>query len=373
MGRTSRRAVLGTLATAGLAGLATGSAIGRPITADRLPRTGSIDERYELAERVVLDFLEERRVPAAAFGVLESGSVVVERAYGYADRDRQTPTRPDALFRVASLSKPLTRAAVHRLVRHGRIEYDDAVVELLDRELPDGADPRLEQVSVRHLLEHRGGWDRTESGDPTFQARSIADALDLDRAPRRREIVQYVFRQPLDFDPDSRRTYSNFGYALLGTLLEDVTDRDYQEHLRDAILEPSGATDVELARSLPADRPSREVWYAGGGLCRNAVDPTDPWPVRCPDGGFHVEAMDAHGGHVATVRSLLAFGDDYWLSGKPAERETFRSDVMRGHLPGSFGCLLQPTPDRTAVVLCNRRPDDPAPLTADLLPALLSA
>ena len=373
MGRMGRRAVLAALATATAGGLAAASSTGRPTTADRLPRTGQLDPRYEDAESVLVAELVERHVPAAALAVAERGSVVVDRVYGWADPHRETPTEPDALFRIASLSKPLTRAAIRQLVRRGAIDYDAAAVDLLAIDSPADADPRLEQISVRHLLEHRGGWNRSISGDPLFQARTVADALGLERAPTRREFVRYAFGEPLDFAPGERRAYSNLGYAVLGTIVEDVTGLGYQEFLRSTVLEPSGATDVRLARSLPQDRPDREVWYAGGGVCRNAVDPTDPWPVRCPDGGFAVEAMDAHGGHVATARDYLAFATTFWLSGAPAERATFRSDSMRGHLPGSFAIALQPSPSIAAVVLCNRRAAGEGRLTSDLIQALLAA
>jgi N-acyl-D-amino-acid deacylase len=111
--------------------------------------------------------------------------------------------------------------------------------------------------------------------------------------------------QPLSFEPGTRYAYSNFGYAVLGRIIEKVSGQSYEQFVKDAVLTPAGATRMRLGRSLPAGRADGEVRYydrstlnsvyAGGGA------------VPAPYGGFHLEAMDAHGGWIASTIDLLRF------------------------------------------------------------------
>lgn len=366
----SRRQFLSAAATGVLGAVSGPIGVGRGIDAETVPRSGSIDGTLEAVERTVVEYMAERAVPGGALGIGRNGDVLAERAYGWDDPDQTAPLTTDALFRIASVTKPITRAAAHRLVRHDRLAYDDAVLPLLDIDRPADVDPRLSDVTVRHLLEHRGGWDRSESVDPMFVPRRIADELGLDRPPERREIVRYTFGLPLDFDPGERSAYSNFGYAVLGTLIEDVTGEPYGQHVRRHVLDPVGAGDIALARTLPGHRPAREVWYASDRYCLSAIDVDAYWPVRCPDGGFYIEAMDSHGGHVATGRSLLRFLDAFWLSGHPREEDASGIGQMTGALPGTFALASQPGESLDVVVLFSRLTDGATALVPRLGRAL---
>ena len=176
---------------------------------------------------------------------------------------------------------------------------------------PEGAtpDPRLASVTVLDLLRHSGGWDRGISFDPMFRSREIAAALGVDPPADTAAIVRYMKGQPLDVDPATRYAYSNFGYCLLGRIVEKITGQPYADYVRSAILAPAGATGMRLGRSLEADRAAGEVVYydyAGAPLAES-VFPTGPETVAWPYGGFAIEPMDAHGGWLASARDLLRF------------------------------------------------------------------
>jgi CubicO group peptidase (beta-lactamase class C family) len=121
-----------------------------------------------------------------------------------------------------------------------------------------------------------------------------------------------MLSRPLDFEPGTRQVYSNYGYALLGRIIEEVTGRSYEAYVQDAVLHPAGATGLALGRSWPADRPPDEVSYY------RLRPPTHVRPigpdsvtggrrVPFPDGGIHVEAWKAHGGWMGTPTDLIRF------------------------------------------------------------------
>src|SRR3546814_1314677 len=98
----------------------------------------------------------------SSLAVLDGDRVVVSRQYGLADVDRGVPVSAGTLFRVASLSKPITAAAVMTLVGQGAITLDGRIADILRIE---GGDPRLRRITVQHLLQHRGGWDRARRSE----------------------------------------------------------------------------------------------------------------------------------------------------------------------------------------------------------------
>ena len=263
-------------------------------------------------ERVVTALMSKWSIPGGAVALARDGVVVMTDAYGTADRSSSSPVTVDSLFRVASLSKPVTAAAVLKLREAGLVDLDARVFDILDDVVPPESstpDPRLAQVTVRDLLRHSGGWDRSVSYDPMFRSREIAAALGVAPPAAAADIVRYMAGQPLDHDPGTVYAYSNFGYCLLGRIIEKVSGQAYGAYVTSAILTPAGATGMRLGRSLEADRAPNEVVYydyAGAPMAASvftAGSETVPWPY----GGFALEPMDAHGAWLASARDFLRF------------------------------------------------------------------
>src|SRR2546421_2476603 len=120
-------------------------------------------------------FMRDRNVPGGALAVVKDGRLVYARGYGWADSESRTSVKADSLFRIASVSKPITAVAVLKLVQEGRVKVEARALDLVDSQpfLETGkkADERLKTITVRHLLQHTGGWDRDQSFDPMFHAR----------------------------------------------------------------------------------------------------------------------------------------------------------------------------------------------------------
>jgi N-acyl-D-amino-acid deacylase len=114
--------------------------------------------------------------------------------------------------------------------------------------------------------------------------------------------------QPLDFDPGARYAYSNLGYCALGRVIEAVTDQSYDTFVREKILAPIGISDMRIGASLDGGQAKGEVrYYTTDPSTTQCIFPNVSGKVSWPYGGFHLEAMDAHGGWIASAVDLARF------------------------------------------------------------------
>ncbi len=213
------------------------------------PVTGKAVDRLRGFDEAMLRFMQDRGIPAGTLALSRDGEILLSRGYGWSDRDRKKPIAPDTPMRIASLAKPITAAAVLKLTADGKLDLDARAFALIGATPPAGKtpDPRLKDITVKHLLEHEGGWDRAATFDPMF--RSVVIARELGKAPPAdaNDVIRYMAGQPLQFKPGSRDCYSNFGYCVLGRVIEKASGRGYVDHVRRDLLGPLGITSVELA------------------------------------------------------------------------------------------------------------------------------
>lgn len=328
---------------------------GRPANAP--PLVG--DPVPELAEfdGLLLDTMHFLDSPGAVLAVAFDGEPIMFRGYGWRDVDRTDPMTLDSLFRIASLSKRLTRAAVDRLVAETDLTRESKPFELLDLEPLGGevADERVYDITIEHCLMHDLGWDRDQSRDPVFTQRDIALDLELDRPPTTEEIVRHWLTVPLDFEPGSHEAYSNIGYSIVELLIEHETGMAFEDYLQEAVLDPIAVEDIHPAATFPADRPDREVEYDDSNM-RARVDVLDQYePVPNSDGGFHIDAAGAPAGLIATAEAYLTFLQHYDMTtGQPREGRVEETDTQGGYVPhGTSAIALQMDNGIDAVALLN--------------------
>ena len=147
------------------------------------------------------------------------------------------PVSSSSRFPIASLSKPITAAAVRGLIASRRLGLDDRLVELLG-DLPYHQDPRYADVTVRQLLQHTAGFDRGASGDPLFGPNGSIAGCD--------EAEKEAVSRPLDFTPGQQARYSNVGYCLLGLIIAKVADRPYERAVGELLAGASGSLSVTV-------------------------------------------------------------------------------------------------------------------------------
>jgi N-acyl-D-amino-acid deacylase len=269
--------------------------------------TGTANANLASFDSTVINFMEKRNVPGAALAVVKDGRLVYSRGYGWADIDKRVPAQPTSLFRIASISKMFTAAAIMTLVRDGRLKLDSPAFPLLHIEPPANVDPRLLRITVRQLLQHTGGFDRDKSFDPMFRPAEIAIAEGVRAPADQTAIIRYMMGRPLDFDPGTRFAYSNFGYCVLGRVIEAVSGMRYDAYVQKYVLDPVGIQDMSLGRTALGDAAPGEVRYYQPNLANLPSVYPGQGNVPACYGGFNLEAMDSHGGWIASAVDLARF------------------------------------------------------------------
>jgi N-acyl-D-amino-acid deacylase len=323
------------------------------------PVIGKAVAELKAFDDAVLQFMKERDIPAGTLAVMRSGKLLLSRGYGYADRESTKPIAPDAPMRFASVAKPMTAAAIRKLIADEKLTWDTKAFVLLGVDAPKGrtADPRLKEITIRHLVEHSGGWDVGKAGDPMFQPHTIAKALGVACPPSPDDVVRYMAGQPLQFAPGERKCYCNFGYCVLGRVIEKVTGQNCVAYLRKEVLAPLGITSVEAARSLPRFRNPREPFYSDPHELRSVFDLDNLAPIPAPDGTFCLEMMDGHGGLIGSSVDLVRFLEAYWITGEPRKEGQKGSFTFFGSLPGTLAMVRQREDGLNIAVLFNQRAD----------------
>lgn len=215
---------------------------------------------------------------SAAIG--RHGANEMSLTYGVADSEG-TPVSIDHRFRIASLSKTLTAVAIMKLCDEGKLSLDDAVFGpgsiFGNRYGPTG--DRLRAIRIRHLLSHTlGGWTN-DGSDPTMNYGWL-DQHEL--------IERVIATHPLEWWPGQVQRYSNFGYCLLGRVVEQVTDEGYEDWVTGNVLLPSGVQTMQVGRDLPG--PLEVEYFPSSG------DATS----------LNIQRLDANGGWIATPSDLVA-------------------------------------------------------------------
>jgi N-acyl-D-amino-acid deacylase len=273
--------------------------------------TGAAAPNLKALDDEITSLMRKWSIPGGQLAVVKDGRLIFAHGYGLADRDAGRTVQPDSLFRIASVTKPLTAAAILVLVQRGRLDLDAKIFDVL--KLPGvsakkAIDPRWKRITIRQLLHHTAGFDRDASFDPMFRSYVVAKATGTTPPAGPHAIIRYMLGQRLDFDPGAKEAYSNFGYCLLGRVVEQVTGKPYAEAVQNLVLRPAGIARMKIGRTRLADRLPGEVrYYTPDDEQARSVFPDVKKPVPWPYGGFYIEAMDAHGAWVASAVDLVRF------------------------------------------------------------------
>jgi CubicO group peptidase (beta-lactamase class C family) len=177
-------------------------------------------------------------------------------------------------------NRSITATAIFQLIEQGRLHLSDRVfgpVSVLGTRfgtLPYG--PHIEDITIQHLLEHTAGGWQNDSQDPMFQR------LDLNQE----QLISWTLdHRPLLYPPGTVYLYSNFGYCVLGRVIEEVSGMSYRDYIRQFVLGRSGVNDMEIAGNSASERQPGEAMYVGRDF---EPDLSVPY-------GLPVSRMDAHG------------------------------------------------------------------------------
>ena len=237
----------------------------------------------------------EDRFSGAAL-LAKNGEVLFARAYGLADRERGIANNLETRFRVGSMNKMFTAVATLQLADAGKLALDDAV----GKHLPGYPNRDVAtKVTVRHLLTHTGG-----TGD--------IFGIDFDRniltLREHSDYVKLFGSRPPRFEPGSRFEYSNYGFVLLGAIIEAVSGESYYDYVREHVFLPAGMTATD---SLPEseDVPNRSIGYTRPYFGSAWLVPNAdllPWRGTAAGGGYSTVGDLARFAEALTSHELLS-------------------------------------------------------------------
>ena len=212
-------------------------------------KTLSQEKRLEI-EKAVSTFMSANSVPGMGAAVVLDGEPVWSAGFGMADLEDSAPATSSTLFRLGSLSKPITATALLQLWEHGKLDLDAPVQKYCP------AFPQKEwPITSRELLGHLGGirhYNRDGKGDiPEDSARHFASM---------EESLQIFAADPLVAKPGTKFNYSTYGYTLLGCVLEGAASQKYMDFVRENIFKPASMAQTQ-ADDFFTIIPHRTRWY----------------------------------------------------------------------------------------------------------------
>ena len=273
-------------------------------TGKSLPGT----EPFDIA---ISEFIAKWNVPGASLAVAKDGKLVLAKGYGISNKATNAPVDENTLFRMGSINKTLTAVMVMQLVEQGKVKLDDKVMPYFAKlaiQSKTIEDPRVQDITVRQLLQHSAGFDRNISGDHFFQPRLREVAQRQKTEPVTcQAIVKDALETKLDFTPGERYAYSNTGYCMLGKIIEAVTGNTYDDFANQNVLQPAIGKNFLPGKSL-ASMPGETQYFMNPVESNMRGAPgVSIWNVPTPYGSYSIENMEALGAWVATPTDVLKF------------------------------------------------------------------
>jgi CubicO group peptidase (beta-lactamase class C family) len=285
----SRRSLI-----AGLIGAAASGIVAQPMRGFALQQPGdggaagpTGQQRGEMG-RIAFAFRRTFSVPASSIAISRNGRFVYDEAVGMADHEKLQQVQQSSLFRIASVTKPITSVSIFTLIERGKLNLTDKVFGpsgvLGERYGKLPYKQYVTDITVDHLLTHTcGGWPN-DSTDPMFRFDSWDQA----------KLISWTLQNlPLTNPPGQNWAYSNFGYCVLGRVIEQVSGQPYADFVQANVLAPCGISDMKIAENKLNQRAPNEVVYYGQFN-------EDPYKMN-------VARMDSHGGWLATPTDLVIF------------------------------------------------------------------
>jgi CubicO group peptidase (beta-lactamase class C family) len=247
------------------------------------PALAEAPDRFAEIAELVESARKDWAAPAVSVAVVVDGQIAWAEGFGLADVENEVKARPDTVYRIASISKPISATAVMQLVEKGRLSVDDPIAKHVPS-FSSWSERGLE-VTLRHLLSHTSGVRHYKEGE--FDLKDHFDSI---------EAALEIFREdPLLFTPGSKYSYSSYAYNLLGAVVERASGLTFEAYLKEKVWGPAGMTSTRLEHQGEiVPHRSRQYVPAGGRRVENApfADLSVKW---------------AGGGMISTVEDLARF------------------------------------------------------------------
>src|SRR5712672_3273331 len=269
--------------------------------------TGRLSETatLETAKARIDELVKDEKFSGAVL-VTKNGKAIMSGAYGLADRENKIPNSLNTKFRIGSMNKMFTAVSILQLVQNGKMKLS----EPFGKYIGDYPNKDAGKVTIEQLLMHTGG-----TGDifgPQFEAHR-KDLRNL------QDYVNLYGKRGLEFAPGSRWEYSNYGFLLLGVVVERVSGKSYYEYVRENVYVPA-AMNSTASLTEDQDVPGRSIGYTSfGGSELHANGDTLPYRGTSAGGGYStVEDLQRFAGALTNHKLLNAENTDLLTTGKVA-------------------------------------------------------
>ncbi len=231
-------------------------------------------------DELIYTFMRRFSIPGISYAITNDEQIVYKSGLGFANVEGGERTRPDHLFRLASMSKQITSLCIMRLVEEGKLSLNRNVFGaggLLESEFPN-VKAMASRVTVRSLLEHTSGW--ISDPDPMFTSSFKGQTLD--------QRITDVLNSP-QYEPGTKYSYFNMGYGICGKIIEKITGKPYETYMNEVVAK-AGVTDIHVGGDRSHRRSNEVVYYSQSG--------TDGY-------GNEMDVIAAAGGVIASTEELM--------------------------------------------------------------------
>lgn len=314
-------------------------------------------------DKVVTEFMTQHKIVGLQIAMTKNEKIVFKKSYGYADKENKIAVNNNHLFRIASLSKAITSVGIYKLIEQGKLKLDDKVFGKKGVLKNDFGTVKkvLESITIQQLLQHTTGLWTNDNNDPMFRNNSL-NINDLIR-------VEITKNASSIKEIPNNYAYSNFGYAILGRVIEKISGKSYEKYIQDEIFKPMKITNIKLAQKNELGSWNDEVKYYS--------DTFNPYDMN-------VNKMDAHGGWVSSSSDFVKFMT--FVDGFSNVKDILKSETIQkmitpsiqnqnyasgwavntnnnwwhtGSLPGTVSEMIRGSNGFNWVVLCNSSSESP--------------
>ncbi len=277
------------------------------------PQFGPTDPDFAPVDAAARDYLNRYGQPGVSVVVAYGDRIIYAQGYGHADRERTLSTSPWLEYRLAGLSQTFSAAAVMRLVESGKLSLEASAWDLVRNTLgflPN--DERFRTITVRQLLTHSWGLDRSITADTAGSY--FIDAGGFTQSASSQLLARWLFVSRLNFDPGARYAYNYTGYNWLQRIAELIDGRPLDQQISELLgAEKLSSGRVRFGKVLPSQITETEPdYYDVSGAARVAPIPKlypapEPATVPRPYGAYTLEGYGGSGGLVASAFTVTRF------------------------------------------------------------------
>lgn len=323
---------------------------------DPVPPQGD-QQDIAAVDNTVQNFMSTYKIPGVSIAVTKNDKLIYVKSYGKMSATDNDPITNESLFRIASVSKPITSAGIMKLLEANKLTLDSKVFGT-NGILNTYQSSQLEymtDITVNHLLHHTTGAWPNDGNDPMFKHPEY----------NHDQLINWTLQTYPAIGSRGTYKYSNFGYCLLGRVIEKLSGKSYEQFIKDEVLKPCGITDMSIAANTLAERKTNEVIYTGQGGANPYI--------------YNISRMDSHGGWLATATDLAKFivkvdgisarpdilksSTITTMTTKPASSEYACGWLVNnannwwhtGSLPGTAAEIVKANNGFSWVILCNSR------------------